>query len=299
MVQGLADMREILCCHSETVTLRGQEAHGNIEEISSVIRKAVSSWPLGQLQSALEAELRKGLETTIATVVEQARQQQSPMSIAVAEVHKDSETLLRRHRNRVAVSHCSVTRPMLVGKIHYKSTSYRITANLITALEKDEIIHKEQFEVETSFSFVPSWWMIKFMTARAVKLDILKLSTQGWQTNIRYFNVCPPQILLDEALLILKQVVPESSPIFEFCRKGNLDAVKHLLGSRNASVNDMTEYGWTPLHVSCQCMIHIHLLTYCSSPLVNLRQKSARCFFKGVLIRDYAITLLSNGISFL
>jgi hypothetical protein len=195
VVQGLADIREMLSYQSNTVTLRNQDEHGLVDDISSEIRKAFSSWPLNQLQSTFETELRKGIETTIATVAEQDRQQQSTASTAIGEAQLECKTLLQRYRNRIAVSRCSITKPMVLGEVHYESTAYRITSNLTTASEKDEGRSKEQLEVETSFSFVPSWWMTKLMAARVVKLDILKLSTQGWQTQIQSFNVCVPHIL--------------------------------------------------------------------------------------------------------
>jgi hypothetical protein len=76
------------------------------------------------------------------------------------------------------------------------STSYRISPKSTSTLDMDTGISKEQLQVETSFSFVPSWWVTRFMTARAVKIDVLKLSTQGWRANINSFNVRKgPQLL--------------------------------------------------------------------------------------------------------
>jgi hypothetical protein len=189
VVQGLADIREMLSYQSEKITLTSQGDREIDEDISSEMQKAFSSWPLNQFQSSLEAELRKGIETTIATVIEQAGQAKSPLSAAVGESHPDYGTLHQRSRGRVAVSRCSTTTSIILGEMHYTSTSYLKNSKPTTTLEIDESISKEQLEVETSFSFVPSWWMTKFMTARAVKIDIIKLSTQGWQANIHSFNV--------------------------------------------------------------------------------------------------------------
>lgn len=242
----------MLSCHSEVTTSRSQEDPGFVEDVSSKMRKAISSWPLGdQLQSTFEAELRKTIQSTILTMVEQSSQQNSLSSTVADEGQSDHETLLQRHRSRVVVSQGSAITSMVLGEIHYRTTSYRTTSKLAIASDedKDETIYKEQLEVESSFTFVPSWWTTKLITARSIKFDLVKLSTQGWRTNIQSFNVRS----LDTSKLRLAdvtQVVPESSPIFEFCRQGNLEAVKHLIGSRNASVNDMTPKGWTPLHVS-------------------------------------------------
>jgi hypothetical protein len=123
-------------------------------------------------------------------VLEQHGRQKSPLSGVVEELQPDCDTLLQRYRNRVAFSHCSKTKSTVLGEIHYKNASYLISPKTTkNEKESDSTISTGQLEVETSFSFVPSWWMTKFVTARAVKFDIVKLSTQGWQTNLHSFNV--------------------------------------------------------------------------------------------------------------
>jgi hypothetical protein len=186
-----------------------------VEDLSSEIQKALSSWPLAQFRSALEAELRKEIQTTIIGVLKQHGKPKPPVSDVVEELHPNSVTLLQRYRKRAEVSHCSTTKFTALGEMHYKTISYLISPKTIKT-EKDSAISTEQLEVETSFTFVPSWWMSKLVTARAVKVDIVKLSTQGWQTNIHCFNVCG-SCTSDERFAEIKKVVPEDSPIFEFC----------------------------------------------------------------------------------
>lgn len=43
--------------------------------------------------------------------------------------------------------------------------------------------------------------------------------------------------------------VPDDSPIFWFCRNGDLESVKKLIYSRTASALDVDNDGWSPLHV--------------------------------------------------
>ncbi len=59
MVEGLAEIRNMISYQSETITLRGQGERQINEDISSEIQKAFASWPSDQFQSTLEAELRK------------------------------------------------------------------------------------------------------------------------------------------------------------------------------------------------------------------------------------------------
>lgn len=44
--------------------------------------------------------------------------------------------------------------------------------------------------------------------------------------------------------------MPYNAPIFEFCREGNVGAVRRLLTDGHASVDDVNRIGETPLHVS-------------------------------------------------
>lgn len=54
----------------------------------------------------------------------------------------------------------------------------------------------------------------------------------GWDFGLRSFTI-----------------IPESSPIFRACERGDLAAVRGLLNEGEASVHDQDKFGWTPLHV--------------------------------------------------
>ncbi|KAH7309247.1 hypothetical protein BKA65DRAFT_519487 [Rhexocercosporidium sp. MPI-PUGE-AT-0058] len=61
----------------------------------------------------------------------------------------------------------------------------------------------------------------------------MQTRSTSWQFSLQPFNV-----------------VRESSPIFEFCRNGNVDAVQTLIGLGEASVRDRDPLGRTPLWVA-------------------------------------------------
>lgn len=66
-------------------------------------------------------------------------------------------------------------------------------------------------------------------------------------------------------------VIPDSAEIFQACMYGDLDRVISLVSASRASVHDMTEEGWTPLHVRFhdrQCMLkhNIYSITGCCFP---------------------------------
>ena len=92
---------------------------------------------------------------------------------------------------------------------------------------------QEQLEYNTSYTIYPALWLIRLGVHYGIHLDFLSSSTQGWKNALKPF--CP---VLDDSL------------IFEFCRQGNVPAVKHLLSKGHASVRDTDSRGYTPLHVS-------------------------------------------------
>jgi len=51
------------------------------------------------------------------------------------------------------------------------------------------------------------------------------------------------------------QIVPNNALIFEFCREGNVGAIRRLLIHGHASLDDVNEMGETPLHVSLSAQI--------------------------------------------
>lgn len=70
---------------------------------------------------------------------------------------------------------------------------------------------------------------------------------------------------------------PRTSLIFEFCREGNISAVTRMISSGEASIDNMTEYGETLLHVSRFPVCHGRLADilqfaagYCHADLCSL-----------------------------
>ena len=61
---------------------------------------------------------------------------------------------------------------------------------------------------------------------------LMQMNSTSWQFTLQPFNV-----------------IKETSPIFEFCRNGNVKAIQTLIGLREASVRDRDPYGRTPLWV--------------------------------------------------
>ena len=104
--------------------------------------------------------------------------------------------------------------------------SPRQTADLTPYREQD------QHEYKTSYTISPAPWLVRLGFHYGFHLGFLS-STQGWKNTLKTF--CP---------------VPDDALIFEFCRQGNVSAVRRLLSKGHASVRDTDSRGYTPLHVS-------------------------------------------------
>ena len=117
-----------------------------------------------------------------------------------------------------------------LGSIRAKSAtvlqSPKQTADLTPYREQD------QHEYKTSYTISPAPWLVRLGLHYGLHLGFLS-STQGWKNTLNTF--CP---------------VPDDALIFEFCRQGNVSAVRSLLSRGHASVRDTDSRGYTPLHVS-------------------------------------------------
>ena len=89
------------------------------------------------------------------------------------------------------------------------------------------------YEHETSYTIYPATWLIHRGIQYGLRLRWYSSFTQGWKTTLKAFYP-----------------VPDNAVIFEFCKQGNVPAVRTLLSGGLASVRDTDSRGYTPLHVS-------------------------------------------------
>ncbi|KAK0123144.1 hypothetical protein ONS96_010148 [Cadophora gregata f. sp. sojae] len=162
---------------------------------------------------------------------------------------QNKHSCITTREQRVAGFPISTVTRTPMGTLYCWTTTY-----YFIPIDEDKILgisKAEKTEVVTRINFIPSWWITRIGMSRVMELISTNSSTQGWQYHLRTFNY-----------------VPKSSLIFEFCRLGNTDAVKHLLAERKASVNDMNEYGETPLHVAAG---------YCHADLCDVLLRAGSC----------------------
>jgi len=114
---------------------------------------------------------------------------------------------------------------VLFGTVWLRTTSVRLDASSGKKGKKVDVV--------SSITFFPSYWLTRAGVNYGMEANVLTTPT-GWQFN---FNPI--------------RAVPDNSPIFSACRKGNLSAVQFLMAEGKASVRDTNSQGWTPLHVSC------------------------------------------------
>ena len=91
---------------------------------------------------------------------------------------------------------------------------------------------QDQHEYKTSYTISPASWLVRLGIDYGLQLSFVS-SSRGWKNTLNSFCTVP-----DDAL------------IFEFCKQGNIPAVRTLLSGGHASVRDTNSEGYTPLHVS-------------------------------------------------
>jgi len=57
--------------------------------------------------------------------------------------------------------------------------------------------------------------------------------------------------------------MPDDSLMFEFCRQGNLSAVRQLISQGQGSIREVNSWGETPLHASLSTLYIV------SEPAIN------------------------------
>lgn len=108
----------------------------------------------------------------------------------------------------------------------------------------------EHEENESSYTISPAAWLRFLGLSRAFRIKVSKSSVTGWQYSLQTFSR-----VKDDAL------------IFNFCRQGNIDAVRSLFAASQASVRDIDSEGRTPLWVCNRPSINITGLIIISSTL--------------------------------
>lgn len=113
---------------------------------------------------------------------------------------------------------------------------FRSTTNLLQpAITDDQLPSElqEQEEQQTSCTVSPAAWLSILGLNWGFHVNLAHSYVKGWKFTVDPFRA-----------------IPDDSLIFEFCRAGNLDAVRTLLTKGQASVRDTDSSGKTPLFVS-------------------------------------------------
>jgi hypothetical protein len=132
------------------------------------------------------------------------------------------------------------------SRIYHQTSRYGVAFGCIWIrkttlhLEDDTETNDGKFESATSFIFYPAIWMKILGVHQGVEASMVNVQN-GWHFQIN--PVC---------------AVPESSPIFDLCRTGQIRAVEILTRNQHASVLDTRPRGWRPLYVSTTRMLLFH-----------------------------------------
>jgi hypothetical protein len=114
------------------------------------------------------------------------------------------------------------------GQLFITSKFSESSSNIKTENTDDE---ETQHRIETTLRLHPSRWLQICGITYGVQIAFSK-SFQGLDCRLKTYRA-----------------VPNDSPIFELCGKGDVDGVRRLFDERRASPWDTDSEGHTPLHV--------------------------------------------------
>ena len=137
--------------------------------------------------------------------------------------------------------------------IQLKTLSYLRTffGSVVCRLEKRNTLDAscQTPQPQTTFSIIlhPTLWNIRWALKFELEL-ILSMSLIGWK-----YVVVPVRTVCD------------NSPLFQFCKAGNLNAVRGLFSKGNASILDTNSHGCQPLHVSTLFSFYVYSFLHLAS----------------------------------
>lgn len=140
--------------------------------------------------------------------------------------HSEPRKTTTRQRLDV-ISRSSNTTKTFFGDITIQASEY--ATRILTVQGYEDLEHPAQSSIRVIFR--PAAWLLRFRLAYELRLGLIR-SSQTWKTSFQVF-----------------QPVPDDSPIFTFCRLGNIEGIQTLLSTKQASVWDTNSKGYTPLHV--------------------------------------------------
>jgi hypothetical protein len=140
--------------------------------------------------------------------------------------HED-EGLLARNMIQIRASRININ--CLFGTIMFNS---RIKTALRNSREPYDNDCNGREEREISVSIRPTDWILRMGLGQEFRLDFSQ-SCHDWKQTIQTF-----------------QPVADDSTIFQYCKTGDVDGIRLLLSTGQASVRDIDSLGQTPLHVS-------------------------------------------------
>ncbi|KAK3361114.1 hypothetical protein B0T24DRAFT_691791 [Lasiosphaeria ovina] len=155
------------------------------------------------------------------TEYEKSQSKQGNSAAASGQSAAAQETPPRLSRSRTCYGRSSIG--VVLGSIWIRTSTLKVAeASSISA---------GQLEVITSFIFYPASWLSRVGLKYGAEANLQWSPLAGWKFKVATVRA-----------------VPENSYIFDFCRDGNVQAVMKLLERGDASLQDTSPKGWTPLH---------------------------------------------------
>jgi hypothetical protein len=186
----MSELCERFAYQSQIFTLSSDNETEVEQAFSSEIQRRFPFIPMAQRRSSLTVPLKEAVQAPAASSygneTQEEDEQQAPPddhSINVGDI-----VPYRRRRHRVAYPSQTIIRTPL-GEIRCSVSNFRTIRPVRTEADDVSGTLNKELERETSFIFVPSWWLIELGLGCGFKFDLNATCSKGWLLNIRSFKV--------------------------------------------------------------------------------------------------------------
>ncbi|MCJ1433545.1 hypothetical protein MMC27_002908 [Xylographa pallens] len=223
--EGLAGLRMEQSSQLVTTTTSAPTIAEHLEDIRCEIRNMAENIANPVIRAGCEQGMVTGLEQTFSTLVSANPLKKSSKSTAARSVSRDQGY----RKQRVVLSRTANMLETFFGSIrfHTETTKSYIQGNPTT---KSAL--PEHYEHKTTFRLFPAWWLINMGLDYTINFTFMS-NYQGWHQYLESMRA-----------------VSGDSLIFCACGEGDLDLVRRLLSTGEASVRDQNPNGVTPLHIA-------------------------------------------------
>lgn len=238
-----ATLQRILLAQGTTTVNSSSMGVADLKEHLNALKERIANVTSVIKNPLLRSVLQQELEALLPRIAYEAMRPSNLAHIVEEDTRfraSELRSIPARQKNRVKLI-CSSYTQTLFGTLHFTTTTSTKSATEI----REDHSSNECYKIHTTVVLHPSQWLQSCGLTYGLHINV-SMSSWGLDCSLR-----------------LHRAVPNTAPIFAYCRDGNIGAIQHLFSQGLASPWDTNSRGFTPLFVSRSCF------TWCLTPVFS------------------------------